>query len=115
MAGEGESKKDMEDSISFICNLDSRLAPVSVPIGLYFFSLPQNVTVIHDTEMCLRAYCCFYGTEMCLRAYCSFYGTEMCLRAYCCFYGAKMCLRAYSCFYGTEMPARLLTYASNET
>ena len=27
----------------------------------------QNVTVVYDTEMCLRTYCCIYSTEMCLR------------------------------------------------
>ena len=79
MAGEWES------SISLIYNLDSRQAPISVPIDFLFFlfgsrvtetcrskrsSKPlQNVNFIYNTEMCQSAYCCIYGTEMCLSAY----------------------------------------------
>ena len=73
----------MEDFISFIYNLDSRQAPVSVPnpIDIFLFGSPGlkhvlNVfikasaeRVTNATEMCLRAYCWFYATEMSLRAY----------------------------------------------
>ena len=85
--------KYMEDSISFIYNLDSRQAPDSVPIDSLFFLFgspvtetcrsvrsskpPQNVTVTYDTEMSLHAYCCFHCTELCLRAYCCFHSVSV--------------------------------------